>query len=98
MVWAIAGMTMPPINLWTYAMALAACHLIAREPLQRLHKRAGCWTGGPKKHPWHSDITDMACGYDHKLTDPQCLHCHRQRDEQPHEQIPSAPGLETGDK
>jgi hypothetical protein len=58
--------------------------------------RAGCWTDQPRPHPWHADITDMACGYDHKLTDSACLHCHRQRPDQPHEQIPAAPGLEPG--
>lgn len=58
--------------------------------------KPGCWTDKPKPHPWHAEIADMACGYDHKLTDQTCAGCWRSRPEQPHEQIPSAPGLETG--
>ena len=39
-----------------------------------------CWSTEEKPHPWE-DITDVACGYDPRLTDPKCRGCRRCREE-----------------
>lgn len=82
----------PPVNLNNYAAVFAACLLIGRSATAKLHRHYGCWTGGPKKHPWHSHINDMACGHDRRMSDFACQHCHRQREEDPLDQIPDARG------
>lgn len=56
-------------------MALCQC---------RVH---GCWTDQPLPHPWEPRITDVACGYDDRMTEPKCAGCHRQRAESPLDQL-----------
>jgi hypothetical protein len=46
-----------------------------------------CFTLVPKIHPWRPDITDLACGYLEKADDVHCQHCHRNRPENPEEQL-----------
>lgn len=55
--------------------------------------KTGCWTDKAKLHPWHTNITDMACGYDDKLSYSGCAGCWRSRDESPLDQIPDARGF-----
>ena len=45
----------------------------------------GCWTHKAQPHPWE-EISDVACGYDGKLTDKRCTGCHRSRPENPRDQ------------
>lgn len=90
-------MNVPPINLWSYRAALPIGLWIAIGQLAQLHrqptpKRTGCWSDGPRPHPWHAAIQDRACGYDHRLTDLGCSGCWRQREESPIDQIPDARG------
>ena len=63
--------------------------------------RLGCWTDQPRPHPWHKAITDLACGYDDRMTYPGCYNCWRQRAESPLDQIPDGRGYRernTGDR
>ena len=46
----------------------------------------GCWTDGPMPHPWEP-ISDTACGFDERLSDPRCQGCHRSREEGPLDQL-----------
>ena len=48
--------------------------------------RHACHTEKPIPHPWE-DIKDMACGYQHRLTDLYCRHCHRSREQGPEDQL-----------
>ena len=87
----------PPINLLNYRYALTMGLWLAMAPIAQLYRpdpsrRTGCWSDGPRPHPWHIEITDMACGYDHKMTDTGCSGCWRQRNESPIDQIPDARG------
>lgn len=59
--------------------ALAALSLLTQRP--------GCYTRTPQPHPWDPRITDAACGYDHRFTDPLCVGCHRARAECPLDQL-----------
>ena len=78
-------MHIPPINLWSIRSAraiglwLGLSDLVQFNPREPapvvVPRRAGCWTEGPRPHPGHAEIADMACGYDHKLTDPACAGC-----------------------
>ena len=40
----------------------------------------GCWSQVPLKHPW-LPLSDTSCGYDQRLVDPNCVGCHRAREE-----------------
>jgi hypothetical protein len=46
-----------------------------------------CNTTDPRPHPWEPRITDVACGFMLKLTDPRCHGCIRQRSDWPGEQL-----------
>lgn len=90
-------MTLPPINLWSYRASLSLGLWLAIGQLAQLHRpatprRTGCWSDGPRAHPWHAEIQDRACGYYHRLTDPGCSGCWRRREESPLDQIPDARG------
>jgi hypothetical protein len=102
----MTGMGLPPINLWTYRMVLS---MILRLDIKQLagmsmanseipNNRYGCWTEGPKPHPWHGNIIDMACGYDHRMTEHRCAGCWRQRVEAPIDQIPDGRGYVNEEK
>lgn len=47
----------------------------------------GCWRDTPAPHPWYPEITDVACGFDERLTSPRCTGCHRARHESPRQQL-----------
>jgi hypothetical protein len=49
--------------------------------------RHDCHTEKPVPHPWHEEITDLACGYDFRHIDPLCNGCHRNREESPLDQL-----------
>jgi len=47
----------------------------------------GCWSTTPLQHPWIPSISDVACGYDERLTYPWCQGCIRSRAESPLDQL-----------
>ncbi len=46
-----------------------------------------CWDWRAVSHPWIEMLGDVACGYDGRLTDPNCYMCHRAREESPLDQL-----------
>lgn len=47
----------------------------------------GCNSTTPIAHPWHGEISDVACGYERRLLDERCGGCRRSRAENPADQI-----------
>lgn len=51
-----------------------------------MSRRNDCYTASSVAHPW-LPITDVACGYDDRLTSAWCTGCHRARAESPLDQL-----------
>ena len=47
----------------------------------------GCHSDMPQAHPWHKEVEDRACGYEHRLRDDRCRDCHRARAEETLDQL-----------
>ena len=64
--------------------------------VQGVSDRHGCWRDNPLHHPWQP-ITDVACGYDERMTHAKCTGCHRQREESPLDQLQALDARHTED-
>jgi hypothetical protein len=56
-----------------------------------------CHRSTPLQHPWIEEITDVACGYDERMTHAKCTGCHRQREESPLDQLQALDARHTED-
>lgn len=79
--WLIAG--------WLLGHLPRDVHLARLSPARaRTGTQHACWTARPQPHPWHpQQISDIACGYDDRLTDRACQGCRRARTESPLDQL-----------